>query len=120
MERMTMVGERWSYNELSQHFFTLHQAIAHRGESMLPVFSGDWSVLLRLPHRVVKDVIEAHFRELRQAYGRKIQVVRYKRRGCRAMRGYLLPFQAMVQLLPYFGEASATLMHLPEFLYMYF
>lgn len=88
---------RLSYDECSKHFLALFVGIARRGQGSLPVFSGDLSVALRLRHRVIKDLIERHFTELRQAYSGSIQVVRYKRRGgCRAMRGYLLPFQVLL------------------------
>jgi len=67
---------------------------------------------------VIKDIIESHFLELRRTYGKSIQVVRYKRRrGCRAMKGYLLPFQAMVRLL-YVVGSDAPLLHTPEVLFV--
>lgn len=96
------MDRRLSYDELNQHYRRLFLAIACRGDSQLPIFSGDLSVALRLRHRVVKDIIEQHFPALRRIYGRSIQVVRYKRRGGRrAMRGYLMPFHAMLMLLPF-------------------
>jgi len=112
---------RLSYDELSNHFRHLYSGIARRGNSFLPIFSGDLSVALRVRHRDVKDVIEQHFRELQQAHGRRIQVVRYKRRGgSRAMRGYLLPLRAAAQLLPYFRWTSHSLLDIPEVLYICF
>ena len=116
-----MKERRLSYDELSEHFRHLYRGMAQRGDSRYPIFSGDLSVALRVRHRVVKDVIERHFRELHQAYGRRIQVVRYKRRGgCRAMRGYLLPLHAALQLLPYVQETDVSLLDTPELLYTYF
>lgn len=115
------MGERLSYEELRHHYLEVFLTIARRGNSSLPVYSGDLSIVLRLRHRAVKDLIECHSRELRGAYGRSIQVVRYKRQsGCRAMRGYLMPFQTMVQLLPYLGESGAALLRLPEVLHACF
>lgn len=109
------------YDRLSHHCLNLFLTIARRGNSSLPVFSGDLSLLLRFPHRAVKDVIEAHFGELRLVYGRSIQIVRYKRRGgYRAMRGYLMPFRVMIQLLPYFEGSGTVLLQMPEFLYTYY
>lgn len=109
---------RFTYDELSNHFRTLYATMACQGSRSFPIFSGDLSVALRLRHRVVKDVIEIHFLELRAAYGKRLQVVRYKRRGgCRAMRGYLLPLQGAAQLLPYFGEAGASFLSVPEILH---
>lgn len=113
--------ERLSSEEVRQHYLELFLTIAHRSTSTLPVFSGDLSVVLRLRHRAVKDIIEAHFQELHQAYGRNIQIVRYRRRhGCRAMRGYLMPFQALIQLLPYFGGPGTALLSIPAVLHTYF
>jgi hypothetical protein len=79
------MDDRLSYEELRHHYLEVFLTIARRGNGSLPVYSGDLSVVLRLRHRAVKDLIECHFRELRRAYGRSIQIVRYKRRsGCRA------------------------------------
>jgi hypothetical protein len=116
-----MTEERHSYDQLRNHYLTLFLTIARRGNSSLPVFSGDLSMILRLPHRAIKDVIETRFRELRLVYGKSIQIVRYKRRGgCRAMRGYLMPFRAMIHLLPYFKDSGVQLLQMPEFLYAYY
>ena len=112
------VEKRLSYDELSDHFHHLYITIARKGDTRLPIYSGDLSVALRLRHRVVKEVIERHFRELRQAYGKSVYTVRNKRQGgCRAMNGYLLPFQAAMQVLPYL-PSNTKLMHVPEVLYV--
>jgi len=113
------IEERLSYDELSRHFFSLYLLIACSGDSALPVYSGDLSVALRMRHRAVKDLIEAYYQELQSAYGRSIQIVRHKRRGySRAMRGYLLPFRAMVQLLSLCGEPGLALLRRPEMLFV--
>lgn len=113
------MDRRLSYDECSDHLLRLFADIARSGQGSLPIFSGDLSVALRLRYRAVKDVIESHFPDLQRAYGMSIQVVRYKRRGgSRAMRGYLLPFQAAAQLLLFFSEdAGASLLRRPEILY---
>lgn len=111
------MNERLSYDELSEHFLRLFTTIASGSNPRLPVFSGDISVALKMRHRTVKDIIEVHFLELRQAYGKSIQVVRYKRRYSRAMRGYLLPFRAAVQLLPLMDTAAKPLLTIPEVLH---
>ena len=112
------MGERLSYDELSEHFLHLYSTIACRGNSRLPIFSRDLSVALQVRHRVVKDFIEAHFEELHHAYGPSIQIVREKRGyGCRAMRGYLLPFCAVAQLFLVFDRGKMLLQERPEFLY---
>src|SRR5689334_5638838 len=111
---------RLSYAELSSHFFHLYLALARKGETRLPVYSGDLSVALRLRHRVVKDAIEQHYLELQQAWGTSIHVVRQKRRGgCRAMKGYRLPFQAALQLLPSL-QSDSELLRVPEVLFVLF
>ena len=116
-----MTEERPSYNQLSNHYLNLFLTIARRGSSSLPVFSGDLSMVLGIRHRAIKDMIEAHFRELRLAYSRSIQIVRYKRRGgCRAMKGYLMPFRVMIHLLAYFEGPGTSLLQMPEFLYVYY
>lgn len=112
-----LMSERLSYDELSEHFLRLFTTIASGSNPRLPVFSGDISVALKVRHRIVKDIIEAHFLELRQVYGKSIQVVRYKRRYGRAMRGYLLPFCAAAQLLPYLDTAAKPLLAIPEVLH---
>lgn len=115
------MDRRLSYDELHQHYRHHFEIIACRGDSQLPIFSGDLSVALRLRHRVVKDIIEQHFPVLRRIYGRSIQIVRRKRRGgCRAMRGYLMPFHAMLMILPLFEESGETLMRQPALLHMYY
>ena len=116
-----MKEEQRSYDQLRNHYLNLFLTIARRGDSFLPVFSGDLSIVLRLPHRAIRGVIETHFRELRLAYGRSIQIVRYRRQeGSRAMRGYLMPFRVMIHLLPYFEGPETSLLQLPEFLYVYY
>ncbi|MBA2391729.1 MAG: hypothetical protein H0V70_03155 [Ktedonobacteraceae bacterium] len=112
------MDRRLTSDELSEHFRTLYTTMARQGNRSLPIFSGDLSVALRLRHRVVKDVIETHFLELRETYGKRIQIVRYKRRGgCRAMRGYFLPLQGATQLLPYFSGGATSLLSVPEILH---
>lgn len=110
---------RLTYAECSHHFLRLFADLARNGLGNLPIFSGDLSVARRIRHRMVKEVIESHFLDLRRVYGTSIQVVRYKRcGGSRAMKGYLLPLQAAALVLLFFPEdCGAALLGMPEILY---
>ncbi len=116
--------QSFSYEEFSQQELDFYRLLARKGSPSCPVYSGDVAAAFQIRHRFLKDCIEGELGELRRAYGKKVHRVSHKRSGyARAMHGYILPLQAVMQILYQTGlmrrDVVPTLCEAP-FLYLCF
>jgi hypothetical protein len=90
----------FSFEEFSQQELELYRLIARKGNTSWPVYSGDVAAALQIRHRVLKDLIEANYSQLRVTAGAHVHRVHHKRKGMvRAMNGYLLSLHSVLQVL---------------------
>lgn len=108
---------RYQQESLAQRRLLVTLACHGAGKSL--VYSGDVALALQLPHRLVKDRIEACYPALRLPAGQQVQRVRCKRRRhTRQLHGYLLPLPALLQvLIPFKPWASFPLWEWPVLLH---
>jgi hypothetical protein len=109
---------RYQKESLAQRKLLFQMAFHGTGDT--PGYSGDVALALQLPHRLVKDRIEAFYPASHRTYRGKIWPIRHKRtRDTRQMSGYMLPLRAALQVLsPYLqadlfaaGEEHAAVIH---------
>lgn len=94
------MGEAFSLEKYRQQEMDFMLQAARIGNVLIPVYSEDVAMAFHIRHRVLKGLIESSYYQLCTTYGRKVHRVHHKRSSsCRAMSGYILPFQAMMQVL---------------------
>lgn len=91
------------YQQVAQNERKFLFLVAQSSTGTMPVYSGDVALALHLRHRLVKDRIEAFYPALRATFGKRVMRIQQKRSSdTRALNGYMLPLQALLQvLIPY-------------------
>jgi hypothetical protein len=113
-----MKNQPFSYDDASKQAYHMLLVSAQKGRASLPTYSGDVALALRLSHREVKQAIETRYALLRSTYGRRVHRIYHKKsHTLRPMNGYILPLQAVLQLIATNGSMHPCL-HLPEVLFV--